>query len=90
MEDSHSYPDWEVLNQWQRFAFSFCTIIPSLFSLYAVISWPYKALRCHFKSVGLSEQQKRLKLKRDLLFEYKVRAVKLFSDYKNIVYAVFG
>lgn len=63
---------------------------PSLSSLYAIISWPYKPLRCHFKSVGLSEQQKRLKLKRDLLFEYKVQAVKLFSDYKNIVYAVFG
>lgn len=63
---------------------------PSLSSLYAIISWPYKPLRCHFKSVGLSEQQTRLKLKGDLLFEYKVQAIKLFSDYKNIVYAVFG
>lgn len=49
---------------------------PSLSSLYAIISWPYKPLRCHFKSVGLSEQQTRLKLKGDLLFEYKVQAVK--------------
>lgn len=63
---------------------------PSLSSLYAIISWPYKPLRCHFKSVGLSEQQTRLKLKGDSLFEYKAHAVKLFSDYKNIVYAVFG